>query len=473
MALDIARGLEYLHGLDPPVIHGDIKPSNILLDQHFSAKIGDFGLARLKSENQIALDVDDDGGLEAKKGGGGGLEDCGSVVEETESVTTIEDLNVGVGLSPSPESVLPETIVAPVSLSALEGNSDKGSVESGKEFVDVCGNRNGKGIKSVSGRDWWRKQEYGEAEVKKGFVMEWIGTEINKERPNSDWIGASSGTGATAKTEKKKKKCRRRSEWWMTMDEENNSNKPKRRPAREWWKEEYCEELARKKKNKNKKQMGLSSDDNGDDGWPRDEVLYVERKKRGRSRSHGSRGSIDWWLDGLSGELWRARRNSHDSVASGEIAKSGGVSSTPSMRGTVCYVAPEYGGGEDISEKCDVYSYGVLLLVLISGRRPLQVMNTPISEFQRANLLSWARKLARAGKLLDLVDKSVQCLDRKQALLCITIALICLQKKPGRRPSMKEVVGMLSGHLEPPQLPIELSPSTPFHFPYKSHKTIR
>ena len=40
----ITRGLEYLHSLDPPMIHGDIKPSNILLDQDFSAKIRDFGL---------------------------------------------------------------------------------------------------------------------------------------------------------------------------------------------------------------------------------------------------------------------------------------------------------------------------------------------------------------------------------------------------------------------------------------------
>ena len=46
VVLDIAKGLDYLHSLDPPVIHGDIKPSNILLDPDFKAKIGDFGLAR-------------------------------------------------------------------------------------------------------------------------------------------------------------------------------------------------------------------------------------------------------------------------------------------------------------------------------------------------------------------------------------------------------------------------------------------
>lgn len=475
VVLDIAKGLEYLHSLDPPVIHGDIKPSNILLDRDFSAKIGDFGLARVKPENQCEIEVEavvDGGGLDVKKEGnvgvGGGGEDCGSMVEETESVTTLEDLIGVVGHSPSPENLVtsPEKVNAAVSPSVSEGNLD----ESG-------GKRNGKGIKSVSGRrDWWWKQENGEVEIKKDYVMEWIGTEIKKERPKSDWIGAStSSSGAIVKAEKNKKN-RRRLEWWVSMDEEKsakNGKNSKRRQAREWWKEEYCEELARKKKKKKEKDMGIGGNDNdngnGDNWWPRDEDLNPERKKKKkRSRSQNSRGSsIDWWLDGLSGELFRARRNSHDS------ATSGGVSSTPSMRGTVCYIAPEYGGGGDVSEKCDVYSYGVLLLVVIAGRRPLQVTNTPISEYQRANLLSWARQLARTGKLIDLVDKSIESLDREQALLCITVALLCLQKRPARRPSMKEVVGMLSGESEPPQLPIEFSPSTPSRFPYKSHKVVR
>ncbi|KAJ6889570.1 receptor-like serine/threonine-protein kinase [Populus alba x Populus x berolinensis] len=149
--------------------------------------------------------------------------------------------------------------------------------------------------------------------------------------------------------------------------------------------------------------------------------------------------------------------------------------STPSMRGNVCYAAPEYGGGGNLSEKSDVYSFGVLLLVLIAGRRPLQVTNLPMSEFQRANLMHWARNLARSGKLLDLVDKSVQSLDREQATLCITIALLCLQKSPAHRPSMKEVVGMLTGESQVPQLPSEFSPSPPTRFPFKSksHQKVR
>ncbi|KAL3524207.1 hypothetical protein ACH5RR_017041 [Cinchona calisaya] len=502
IALDIAKGLEFLHHFcDPPVIHGDIKPSNVLLDANFNAKIGDFGLARLKSEEVLVeIEVKKEGNL-----GNGVVEDNGSVVEETESVMTasvLDGFDGGVEQSPencfirveaSPETVVtgvelssetamvvsPRTLAAMASplegmdkMSVSEGNFDRASVGSGRETGNGVDKKSGK-KKSISGKDWWWKQDSGDVEsgVVKDYVMEWIGTEIKKERPKSEWIGTSSNSGVVGKTEKEKKKNRKQLDWWVSLDDDKNV-KEKRRPAREWWKEEYCEELAKKKKKKNKLEQGSVSDDcYSENWWPRDDEMYSDKKKK-RSRSRkSSKSSMDWWLDGLSGDLWKARRNSYDS-ASGEIPKSG-VSSTPSMRGTVCYIAPEYGVGGDLSEKCDVYSYGVLLLVLIAGRRPLQVSGSPMSEFQRANLLSWARHLARAGKLLDLVDRSVHSLDKEQALLCITVALLCLQKSPARRPSMKEVVGILSGDLESPKLPIEFSPSPPSRFPYKSCKKVR
>lgn len=48
----IASGLAYLHEeLEPPIVHRDIKASNILLDKNFTPKIGDFGLAKLFPDN--------------------------------------------------------------------------------------------------------------------------------------------------------------------------------------------------------------------------------------------------------------------------------------------------------------------------------------------------------------------------------------------------------------------------------------
>ena len=54
--LDVARALEFLHlGCDPPVIHGDIKPSNVLIDSEWRGKISDFGLSRIKVEGEFGL----------------------------------------------------------------------------------------------------------------------------------------------------------------------------------------------------------------------------------------------------------------------------------------------------------------------------------------------------------------------------------------------------------------------------------
>nr|XP_043610243.1 receptor-like serine/threonine-protein kinase At4g25390 [Erigeron canadensis] len=481
VAIDIAKGIEYLHHYcDPPIIHGDIKPSNILLDINFNAKIGDFGLARFKlllpdNNNECRIDLNSKIIEDGKKVI---LEDNGSVFEETESIaattiTVCDEFSVVPDQSPESFVTVPIAETSPETVNqSPRMDVDAVSVESGGGGSVKKSER---GKKSVMGKDWWWKQDNGMSESGrvKDYVMEWIGSEIKKERPKTEWIttGASSSAGQVGKGEKKSKN-KKRLDWWMSLDEDKNVKKPKRRPAREWWKEEYCDELARKRKKNMKKQEKELSNLNGnsDNWWPKDDESYADKKKK-RSRSRGgSRGSVDWWLDGLSGELWRTRHNSHDSV-SGDIPKSGGISSTPSMRGTVCYVAPEYSCGGDLSEKCDVYSFGVLLLVLIAGRRPLQVTGSPMSEFQRANLLSWARHLARAGKLLDLVDQSIQSLNREQALVCVTVALLCLQKSPALRPSMKEVVAMLSGELEPPPLPMEYSPSPPSRF--RSHRKAR
>ncbi|KAL5209956.1 hypothetical protein ABZP36_005579 [Zizania latifolia] len=449
VARDVAAALHYLHSIaQPPVIHGDVKPSNVLLDGQLRARLSDFGLAQIKSEEE-----DDELECSAIRGNGNennspcGCDDDMSVADESATaVVAIGEDNA----AKSPEDDEGFTMASPLEAASTSG-CDKTSVGSGFNGRSCNG---GGAAASGGGSDWWWRQDNGAgAGGVKDYVMEWIRSEIKKERPKNDWIAGASTTTPATSTERKKTKRR----------------------AREWWREEYAEELTKKQKRralaKSRSEVGAMA---SMQWWERD--CDIEEKGRSRWRmmkswsrrsSNGNgngNGSIDWWVDGV-------RRSSRD-WASGEfVPKSGGaVSSTPSMRGTVCYVAPEYGGGGPLSEKCDIYSFGVLLLVLISGRRPLQVTASPMSEFEKASLISWARHLARVGRLLDLVDPALQDVNRDQALLCITVALLCIQRLPTRRPSSEEVLQMLSGEGEPPHLPIEFSPSPPGGFPFRSRK---
>ncbi|XP_013630994.1 PREDICTED: receptor-like serine/threonine-protein kinase At2g45590 [Brassica oleracea var. oleracea] len=476
IATDVAKGIEFLHHrCDPPIIHGDVKPSNVLLDSDFKAKIGDFGLARVKSEalalvsgggdeTRILIEEDDDGKRKE--------DDNGSIREECESVITLfEEGNAvsfspenGIGASPGVGSVVsPENCGSSVFTAspgpALIPSPENCAVTSpGGASPEQMSVESGGKQKVGSRRDWWWKQDNNggsrgvvESGSVKDYVMEWIGSEIKKD--NKEWIKNGDGSASSSVSKKKKKK----------------------RKPREWWKEEFCEELTRKKRKKKKKnKRGLSSISSIESWFHRDNDDEQSHNPTKRKK----RNSIDWWVDGLSGDLKSVKKQSQDSGlwCDVNVQKSGGVSSTPSMRGTVCYIAPECGGGGGggvLSEKCDVYSFGVLLLVLVSGRRPLQVTASPMSEFERANLISWAKQLACHGNLLELVDKSIHSLEKEQAVLCVTIALLCLQRSPVKRPTMKEIVEMLTGAFEPPHLPFEFSPSPPMGFPFKSRKKAR
>ncbi|KAJ4950393.1 hypothetical protein NE237_027225 [Protea cynaroides] len=53
MALDVARGMNYLHNRNPPIVHRDLKTSNLLVDKNWTVKVGDFGLSKLKNATFI------------------------------------------------------------------------------------------------------------------------------------------------------------------------------------------------------------------------------------------------------------------------------------------------------------------------------------------------------------------------------------------------------------------------------------
>ena len=54
MAQDCARGMSYLHSRSSPVVHHDLKPANLLVDSHWTLKVSDFGMSRLKHNTYLS-----------------------------------------------------------------------------------------------------------------------------------------------------------------------------------------------------------------------------------------------------------------------------------------------------------------------------------------------------------------------------------------------------------------------------------
>ncbi|KAI5586610.1 hypothetical protein BDE02_06G223900 [Populus trichocarpa] len=124
------------------------------------------------------------------------------------------------------------------------------------------------------------------------------------------------------------------------------------------------------------------------------------------------------------------------------------------LRGTRGYLAPEWITNYAISEKSDVYSYGMLLLEIIGGRKNFD----PTESSEKSHFPSYAFKMMEEGKLKEILDSKLRLdNDDDRVSTSIKVALWCIQEDMNLRPSMTKVVQMLEG-LSPVPLPPTSSP---------------
>ncbi|KAJ8753697.1 hypothetical protein K2173_026373 [Erythroxylum novogranatense] len=109
------------------------------------------------------------------------------------------------------------------------------------------------------------------------------------------------------------------------------------------------------------------------------------------------------------------------------------------ISGTHGYMAPEYAMHGYLSVKSDVFSYGVLVLEIVSGRK-----NFDLRLREKADLLTYTWALYGEGKTLELVDRSLTICNKDEAAMCVQLGLLCCQQSIPDRPDMNSVHLMLS-----------------------------
>ncbi|PRQ45617.1 putative protein kinase RLK-Pelle-RLCK-VI family [Rosa chinensis] len=119
------------------------------------------------------------------------------------------------------------------------------------------------------------------------------------------------------------------------------------------------------------------------------------------------------------------------------------------VKGTFGYLAPEYFQHGKISDKTDVYAFGVVLLELITGRKPIEARRPQGEE----NLVLWAKPVLHKGKgaIEELLDPRLKCTlaNSNQIGRMIEAAAACITSEESRRPNIVEIIAILKGEEEP------------------------
>ncbi|KAL1551334.1 non-specific serine/threonine protein kinase [Salvia divinorum] len=146
--------------------------------------------------------------------------------------------------------------------------------------------------------------------------------------------------------------------------------------------------------------------------------------------------------------------NFHAKLSDFGLAVTGGNSNKANIKlsGTLGYVAPEYLLDGKLTDKSDVYAFGVVLLELLIGRRPVE----RVAEAQCQSIVTWAMpQLTDRLKLPNIVDPAiVNTMDLKHLYQVAAIAVLCVQPEPSYRPLITDVL-----HSFIPLVPVDLGGS--------------
>ncbi|XVF75917.1 hypothetical protein PTKIN_Ptkin13bG0225300 [Pterospermum kingtungense] len=127
--------------------------------------------------------------------------------------------------------------------------------------------------------------------------------------------------------------------------------------------------------------------------------------------------------------------------------------STIEIAGTPGYMAPETFLISRATVETDVYSYGVLLLEVVCGRKPGN--QSELNNYNNS-IVNWLWEYYRKGRITDAADSNLDGdFVEKEVESALILGLACCHPNPYYRPSMKTVLGVLTGEVDPPEVPQE------------------
>ncbi|CAI9299608.1 unnamed protein product [Lactuca saligna] len=114
-----------------------------------------------------------------------------------------------------------------------------------------------------------------------------------------------------------------------------------------------------------------------------------------------------------------------------------GSESMSVVAGSRGYIAPEYAYTLRVTEKSDIYSFGVVILELVTGRKPID------QAFGERDLATWVHTTVNQKGYDHVIDPELEYESKDQICRVLDIGLLCISQLPMNRPSMRTVVNLL------------------------------